>query len=375
MLNLQNNSQQTKTLRPKQQAKRRKRNRKVFFLFIFVFLLIWGVIAAGAFSYYYKNPSDFWDGLIPLPEGPKVNVVIEAGMNATQAARAFELQGALEKGTPSQLARWMTKFGIDKKIRAGHYSVVPSDAWNLARQLRTIKPALLKLQILPGLDIFSLADSLASQDSKITSQNFTEALLRDENYPPEMSGVIKLLVDDEFTRAAFLLPETYMLVDRTPDEAVSRAASAWWKQWGGFVNAHKLSAKDLINSAIAASMIEREVLRDSECRVVSGVIKNRLAKNMLLQIDATVVYAWRLAGRKVTRVLNKDLEIESPYNTYRNAGLPPRPICVPGSAAWEGALDPEENDYYYYVARKNGYHYFSKTYNEHLRNIKLARSE
>ena len=375
MLNLQNNSQQTKTLRPKQQAKRRKRNRKVFFLFIFVFLLIWGVIAAGAFSYYYKNPSDFWDGLIPLPEGPKVNVVIEAGMNATQAARAFELQGALEKGTPLQLARWMTKFGIDKKIRAGHYSVVPSDAWNLARQLRTIKPALLKLQILPGLDIFSLADSLASQDSKITSQNFTEALLRDENYPPEMSGVIKLLVDDEFTRAAFLLPETYMLVDRTPDEAVSRAASAWWKQWGGFVNAHKLSAKDLINSAIAASMIEREVLRDSECRVVSGVIKNRLAKNMLLQIDATVVYAWRLAGRKVTRVLNKDLEIESPYNTYRNAGLPPRPICVPGSAAWEGALDPEENDYYYYVARKNGYHYFSKTYNEHLRNIKLARSE
>ena len=375
MLNLQNNSQQTKTLRPKQQAKRRKRNRKVFFLFIFVFLLIWGVIAAGAFSYYYKNPSDFWDGLIPLPEGPKVNVVIEAGMNATQAARAFELQGALEKGTPSQLARWMTKFGIDKKIRAGHYSVVPSDAWNLARQLRTIKPALLKLQILPGLDIFSLADSLASQDSKITPQNFTEALLRDENYPPEMSGVIKLLVDDEFTRAAFLLPETYMLVDRTSDEAVSRAASAWWKQWGGFVNAHKLSAKDLINSAIAASMIEREVLRDSECRVVSGVIKNRLAKNMLLQIDATVVYAWRLAGRKVTRVLNKDLEIESPYNTYRNAGLPPRPICVPGSAAWEGALDPEENDYYYYVARKNGYHYFSKTYNEHLRNIKLARSE
>ena len=122
-------------------------------------------------------------------------------------------------------------------------------------------------------------------------------------------------------------------------------------------------------------MIEREVLRDSECRVVSGVIKNRLAKNMLLQIDATVVYAWKLAGRKVTRVLNKDLEIESPYNTYMNAGLPPRPICVPGSAAWDGAFEPEDNDYYYYVARKNGYHYFSKTYKEHVRNIKLARSE
>lgn len=370
MLNLQN-----KSLQPKAKTRTRKRSRKIFFVFILLFLLLWSAIAAAAISYYYKAPLNFWEGIIPLPEGSKINVVIEQGMNASQAARAFEIQGALEKGTPSQLAHWMVKFGIDKKIRAGHYSVVPSDPWNLARQLKTLKPALLKLQILPGLDIFSLMDSLASQDNKITQQSFTEALLRDENYPPEMAEIIKLLVDDEFTRAAFLLPETYMLVDRTPDEAVNAAASAWWKQWGGFINANKLTAQDLINSAIAASMIEREVLRDSECKIVSGVIKNRLAKKMLLQIDATVVYAWRLAGRKLTRVLNKDLEIESPYNTYKNAGLPPRPICVPGSAAWEGALNPEENDYYYYVARKNGYHYFSKTYNEHLRNIKLARSE
>ena len=355
--------------------RRRRRGRKIFFLFISMFLLLWGVIAAGAFSYYYKAPANFWEGIIPLPEGSKVNVVIEQGMNASQAARAFEVQGALEKGTPAQLARWMVKFGIDKKIRAGHYSVVPSDAWNLARQLRIVKPGLLKLQILPGLDIFTLTETLASQDEKITHANFVEALLNDKNYPDEMSDVIKKLPDDEFTRAAFLLPETYMLVDRTPDEIVNRAASSWWKQWGGFITANKLSAQDLINSAITASMIEREVLRDTECKTVSGVIKNRLAKKMLLQIDATVVYAWRLEGRKVTRVLNKDLEIESPYNTYKNAGLPPRPICVPGSAAWEGALSPDDNEYYYYVARKNGYHYFSKTYNEHVKNIKKARSE
>ena len=368
---MQNISQQPS----KAKVKKRRRSRRIFFVFIFLFLLLWSAIAAGAFSYYYKYPSKFWEGIIPLPEGSKINIVIEPGMNASQAARAFEIQGALDKGTPSQLARWMVKFGIDKKIRAGHYSVVPSDAWNLARQLKIIKPALLKLQILPGLDIFSLMDSLASQDNKITHETFTEALLRDENYPPEMSEVIKLLVDDEFTRAAFLLPETYMLVDRSPDEAVNAAASAWWKQWGGFIEAHKITAQDLIKLAVTASMIEREVLRDSECRIVSGVIKNRLAKNMLLQIDATVVYAWKLAGRKLTRVLNKDLEIESPYNTYKNAGLPPRPICVPGSAAWDGAFVPEDNDYYYYVARKNGYHYFSKTYKEHVKNIKQARSE
>ncbi len=122
-------------------------------------------------------------------------------------------------------------------------------------------------------------------------------------------------------------------------------------------------------------MIEREVLHDSECPTVAGVINNRIKSNMALQIDATVVYAWRLAGRKVTRVLNKDLEIDSPYNTYKISGLPPKPICIPGTAAWGAALEPEVNDYYYYVANKSGYHYFSKTFKEHQRNIKLARSE
>ena len=95
---------------------------------------------------------------------------------------------------------------------------------------------------------------------------------------------------------------------------------------------------------------------------------------MLLQIDATVVYAWRLKGRKLTRVLNKDLEIESPYNTYKHSGLPPRPICVPGVEAWGAALDPEFNNYLYYVAGKDGYHYFAKTYKEHVANIKQVRT-
>ena len=95
---------------------------------------------------------------------------------------------------------------------------------------------------------------------------------------------------------------------------------------------------------------------------------------MLLQIDATVVYAWRLKGQKLTRVLNKHLELDSPYNTYKYPGLPPRPICVPGIEAWGAALDPEFNDYLYYVAGKDGYHHFSKTFTEHKANIRQIRS-
>ncbi len=359
-----------------QPVKRRKKRSRKFFLygFLLVFFLS-ALTAAGYSAYYLKIPSEFWEELIPIPEGNKINVSIENGMTALQAARAFEIQGALEKGRPAQFARWLVKFGIDRKIRAGHYSVVPSDAWNLARQLRTLRPALLKAQILPGIDIFTLIDSLEEQDTKLSRKNFCEALLRDDNYPPEMREILTELPDDEYTRYTFLMPETYMLIDRTADELVNASASAWWKHWGEFISSHKFTAKELQDASIIASMIEREVLHDTECRTVSGVIQNRMKKNMLLQIDATVVYAWRLKGRKLTRVLNKDLEIESPYNTYRITGLPPRPICIPGIEAWGSALDPEKNDFYYYVAGKDGYHYFAKTYKEHLKNIRQVRSE
>ncbi|MBQ7193530.1 MAG: endolytic transglycosylase MltG [Synergistaceae bacterium] len=353
---------------------RKNKNKSFILSGVVLFLLLFFISAAAYSSYYLKVPAAFWEKVIPIPEGEKVSVVIENGMTASQAARAFEIQGALERGNPVELAKWLVKFGLDRKIRAGHYSVVPSDPWNIARQLRTLKPALLKAQILPGLDIFALIDSLESQDKKVTREKISEALMNDKNYPEELAEILKTLPEDEYTRSAFLMPETYMLIERTADEIVQRASAAWWDHWGDFVTSHGLKATDIQEASIVASMVEREVLHDAECRTVAGVIHNRLRKNMLLQIDATVVYAWRLKGRKLTRVLNKDLEVDSPYNTYKNTGLPPRPICVPDVEAWGAALDPEFNDYLYYVAGKDGYHYFAKTYKEHLANIKQVRS-
>lgn len=355
--------------------KKKKKNKNLIFSGVVSFLLLFILSAAAYSSYYLKVPAAFWEKLIPIPDGEKVEVVIESGMTASQAARAFEIQGALERGNPVELSKWIVKFGLDRKIRAGHYSVVPSDPWLLARQLRSLKPALLKAQILPGLDIFAMIDSLESQDKKVTREKISDALMKNSNYPPKLLDILKALPEDEYTRSAFLLPETYMLVERTADEIVHRASSAWWDHWGDFINTHRLSAHDVQEASIVASMVEREVLHDSESRTVAGVIHNRLRKNMPLQIDATVVYAWRLKGRKLTRVLNKDLEVDSPYNTYRNQGLPPRPICVPGIEAWGAALDPQFNEYLYYVAGKDGYHYFAKSYKEHLANIRQVRNE
>ena len=342
------------------------RRLKIKFIICLIFLCL--VVIACLVSQHYKIPAELWEELVPLPEqGDIVIVKIAEGLNARQAAHEFQAQGALLNGNFNDLARWMTKLKVDRKIRPGIYHVIKSDPWVLARQLRVIKPALIKMTILPGADIFSLSSDLISFDVEV----ITAAIMNDFNYPARMRRV---LPSAEESRIAFLRPETYLVVNKTPDDLVRAASASWWEKFSASFD--KLPADGLIESAIVASMIEREVFRDSECARVAGVIYNRLERNMALQIDATVVYAWKLLkGEKLTRVLNKHLEIDSHYNTYKYPGLPPTPICVPGDAAWAAALNPELNEYYYYVAGKNGYHYFSSNYSEHLRNVRKARSE
>ena len=118
-----------------------------------------------------------------------------------------------------------------------------------------------------------------------------------------------------------------------------------------------------------ASLIEREARVDSERPLISSVIHNRLEINMALQIDATIQY---ILGKQKDRILYSDLEIDSPYNTYKKTGLPPTPIAVPGKACIKAALYPEETNYFYYRTKNDGSgeHNFSKTFNEHVKNGK-----
>ena len=123
-----------------------------------------------------------------------------------------------------------------------------------------------------------------------------------------------------------------------------------------------LTAYDIV---IIASMIDREAMVAAERPLVAAVIWNRLKQGMLLQIDATIQYA---LGKTKAVLTYDDLKIESPYNTYLHAGLPPTPISNPGLAAMQAAGDPSSVDYLYYVARNDGTgrHYFSSSYEQFL---------
>jgi UPF0755 protein len=121
-----------------------------------------------------------------------------------------------------------------------------------------------------------------------------------------------------------------------------------------------------------ASLIEKEAKVPGDRPLISAVLRNRIQKNMRLQIDATVLYA---LGHHKNRVYYKDLTVDSPYNTYRHAGLPPGPIANPGLDSIKAAIHPANVDYLYYVAKPDGSHIFSRTIEEHAVAIKQARGK
>lgn len=170
-----------------------------------------------------------------------------------------------------------------------------------------------------------------------------------------------------------LLPETYSFIrGDSRDSVVKRAKKAMSnlknKVWNE--RSDRVPLKSPEEMIVLASIIEKETGIPEERGLVAAVFANRLIKGMKLQTDPTVIYALTKGKAELDRQLTrKDLEIDSPYNTYKYYGLPPAPICNPGRDAIEAAVNPEFSDYLYFVASGNGGHNFAKSLNEHLSNV------
>ena len=173
------------------------------------------------------------------------------------------------------------------------------------------------------------------------------------------------------TLEGYLFPDTYRLPRGIPERDVIRAlldrfgqvVVPMWQAGGRGRSLHEV--------VTMASLVEREARLPQEQALIAGVLYNRLRRGMRLEVDATVLYA---LGRHKSIVTYKDLGVDSPYNTYRHAGLPPGPIANPGLAAIRAVLAPVATNYLYYVARPDGSHVFSRTYQEHLAAIRRYRS-
>jgi UPF0755 protein len=145
----------------------------------------------------------------------------------------------------------------------------------------------------------------------------------------------------------------------------------WKPGWDARLDSLKMDRLELVT---LASIVEGEARVDEERETIAGVYHNRLRIGMPLQADPTVQYAIFLKrGRRKSRLFNRDYQIQSPYNTYINRGLPPGPVNSPGRRSIEASLYPAPVKYLYFVAQPDGRHVFSRTYGEQLRAIRKIR--
>lgn len=249
-------------------------------------------------------------------------------------------------------------------IKPGRYTVPRNlSAIALLNDLRSRPQDEVRLMIPNGVEQPLIA-SIIARGLDIDSTAFTAAT-RDPR-------LLRSLGIEGNSTEGYLFPGTYNFAwASTPDEVITFLVG----QFRAFYSTElqQQAAKSGLNEnrlLTLASIVEAETPLDEEKPIVASVYLNRLKRNMRLQADPTVQYAIPGPAR---RLLFKDLDIDSPYNTYCNAGLPPGPICNPGPASIKAVLNPARTSYLYFVATGRGGHAFSSTLAGHTRNVKRYR--
>lgn len=339
---------------------------------VIVSLLSFIVLAVGGAGLYV------WNGLRPTAAGEVREVVIPKGSSAFKVAEVLEKEGIIRDAF---LFKYYLRYKKEGgQFQAGTYELIPGmDRDEVIAKLNsgdTVKEETVRFTIPEGYTVQQIADKLSSEGI-VDRQQFLEVAEAKETLSYSGEGsVLQPTAEMKHVLEGYMFPDTYeMKKDSTAKDIVVRMLQELDRKlgqlpedWGNVLEQRKLSFHQLLT---IASMVEREVVNDDERAAVAGVIFNRLQKGMPLQIDATIQYMLEAPKEKL---LTADTQIPGPYNTYLNVGLPPGPIASPSLASIEAALYPDQHDYLYYVTKKDGTgaHYFSKTYNEHLRNKKQS---
>lgn len=364
-------SEQMQLQKKKKRKKRKAAGPKSWVVSLWVVICLLGimaVVAGGAMLY-------VWSKLQPMPEGAVAQVNITKGMSAKAVANALEENGIIKDGFIFGYYLQLKKEG--SRFQAGVYELRPGmDNAAIIEKLNsgdTVKEETIRFTIPEGYTILQMADKLAAENT-VNKDRFLE-LIESDRVWGDVDAIRSIPENVKLHKKleGYLFPETYeMKKESNEEDIILRMLSEMDRKLSslpeGWQDALELSGMSLHEMLTIASLVEREVVVDSERALVAGVIYNRLAAPMRLQIDATVQYA---LDEPKEKLYDKDLEIDSPYNTYKVDGLPPGPIASPSLASIEAALYPEQTDYLFYVTKKDGSqtHYFAKTYNEHLKNV------
>jgi UPF0755 protein len=283
-------------------------------------------------------------------------VTVPPGSSFAAAAESLHTAGVI--GSPRAFRMYATLRGRDRDLKAGTYEISPGASWGeVIETLAAGRGVQARVTIPEGWQLREIVPHLAralgvSEDSVAAAAS--DSALRERLGVPTP------------TLEGYLFPDTYLFSQGTPArdairELVRRFENVWDAEWDTRLQELGMTRHQIVT---LASIVEKEARVADERPVIAAVYHNRLRIGMPLQADPTVQYA---LGRHTERVLFEHLEIESRYNTYRNAGLPPGPIASPGRASIEAALHPADVRYLYFVARPDGRHEFRRTFDEHRR--------
>jgi UPF0755 protein len=288
-------------------------------------------------------------------------VEIPPGSGPAAMGRRLEEAGVVRSAAAFRIAVWL--HGSGRRLQAGEYRFDrPMTASEVVDKIARGDVSVRSITFREGLTFREMATVFESGGFG-TAADFVAAARN--------AALIRELDPAASDLEGYLFPDTYTLPRRaTAEQLVERMVSRFQKALTPAIREaaaqNGFSIRELVT---LASLVEKETAVPAERPIVAGVYTNRLRIGMGLQCDPTVIYALVLAGRYDGNIRRDDLRIDSPYNTYRYAGLPPGPIAAPGEASLQAAARPADVPYLYFVSRNDGSHVFSTTLDEHNRNV------
>ncbi len=301
-----------------------------------------------------------WALLLPLRPPDERFVMLRPGWSSRHIARALRNAGVIRSSTAFLLVHYVVH---PASLKAGEYKF--DHRANLLEVHDRIARGDIYVHtvVIPeGFNIFEIATAI--EQAGLGSRADFLKLAR--NY----TALIADLDPQAHSLEGYLFPDTY---EFTRTQSLTDILSVMVRRFRQEAKAMGLNGADAHRVVTLASIVEKETAVPAERPLVAGVYSNRLEHNIPLDADPSVVYAALLAGRYQGAIRESDLQFDSPYNTYRQPGLPPGPISNPGRDTLRAALHPQQTDYLYFVSDGQGHHRFSRTLEEHARNVAAYR--
>jgi UPF0755 protein len=339
--------------------------RRIVLIITIVAILILVFIGGGGYLYIKS-------ALQPVDKDSKVQkkVEIPIGSSVTGISEKLEANGIIKN---AKVFKYYVKFKNEAGFMAGEYELSPSmeipEIINRLKTGKVLQKAAFQLTIPEGKQLKEIAQIIAKTVNVSEEEVFTQ--LNDRTFIQKMMGKFPDLLTTDILNPAikyplegYLFPATYPFYK--PNPTVEEMVVTMLEQTRKVITPYlaELSEEEFTAHQLLtmSSLIEEEATEKADRKDISSVFYNRIEQDMPLQTDPTVLYA---QGKHKERVLYEDLEVDSPYNTYKHKGLPPGPIANAGKDSVEAALNPSETKYLYFLATPEGNVIFTNTLDEH----------